>query len=152
MRSSFVKNAAILTVTSLLLRFLGMLFRIYMSNAVGAEGMGVYQLILSVYLLVSTLSTCGISTAVTRLVTEELVRGSRASLRRLMRFAILLSIGIGTLSLIGVTAAAEPIARFFLRDIRAVPALRILGIGLPFMGTSACLKGYFLARRRVSGS
>ena len=152
MRSSFLKNAAILTATSLLLRLLGMLFRIYMSNAVGAEGMGVYQLILSVYVLVSTLSTCGISTAVTRLVTDELVRGSCASLRRLMRFSVFLSIGIGLLCFAGIAAAADPVARFLLRDVRAVPALRILGIGLPFMGTSACLKGYFLARRRISGS
>ena len=152
MRSAFIKNAAILTVTSLLLRVVGMLFRVYMSNAIGAEGMGLYQLIVSVYVLVSTFASSGISTAVTRMVTDELVKGSRASLRRLMGIAVVISVGIGLLSFAVIALAAEPIALWFIKDTRAIPALRILGSGLPFMGLSACIKGYFLARRQVAGN
>ncbi len=69
------KNAFILTATSLLLRTIGIFFRIYMSNKGGAEGMGLYQLIFSIYVLGSTFATSGISTAVTRLVADELVCG-----------------------------------------------------------------------------
>ena len=67
-KHTFLKNAFILTATSLLLRTVGMFFRVYMSGKIGAEGMGLYQLIFSIYVLASTFATSGISTAVTRLV------------------------------------------------------------------------------------
>lgn len=76
-KATFIKNAFILTATSLLLRTIGIFFRIYMSNKVGAEGMGLYQLIFSIYVLGSTFATSGISTAVTRLIADELVCGTR---------------------------------------------------------------------------
>lgn len=56
---TFIKNAAILTATALILRTLGIFFRIYMSNAIGAEGMGLYQLIFSVYVLAAAFAAGG---------------------------------------------------------------------------------------------
>ena len=47
-KRTFVKNTAVMTATSLLLRTLGIVFRIFISNRVGAEGMGLYQLVFSV--------------------------------------------------------------------------------------------------------
>ena len=150
MRSVFLKNAAIMTVTSLILRAVGMAFRVYMSHAVGAEGMGLYQLIVSVYVLVSTFATSGISTAVTRLVTDELVKGSCSSVKRLLRLSCIISVLLGFISFAAVFFCAKPVAVWFIKDIRAINALRILGVGLPFMGLSSCLKGYFLARRHAA--
>ena len=68
-RQSYLKNAAILTGTGLLLRAAGMFFRIYIAARIGAEGMGLYQLVLAVYGLFVTLATAGISVAATRLLT-----------------------------------------------------------------------------------
>ncbi|MDD2418615.1 MAG: polysaccharide biosynthesis C-terminal domain-containing protein, partial [Oscillospiraceae bacterium] len=59
---------------------------------------------------------------------------------------------VGTLSTLILISGADTIARYGLGDIRAVPALKILSLGLPFMGISSCLRGYFIARRRVSYS
>lgn len=71
-KRAFVKNTAVMTMTSLLLRSLGIVFRIFISNRVGAEGMGLYQLVLSVYVLGGTFASAGLVTAVTRLVAEHL--------------------------------------------------------------------------------
>ena len=148
----FVKNAAILTVTSLVLRTVGIFFRIYLSGCIGAEGMGLYQLVVSIYVLVSTFATAGICTAVTRLVTDELACGTTGGARRIMHWAVALSVLIGAVSAVLLYAAAEPIAVGWLHDGRAVPALRVLTAGLPFMGVSSCLRGYFMARRKVAVS
>ncbi|MCI8553708.1 MAG: polysaccharide biosynthesis protein [Clostridiales bacterium] len=150
-RLTFIKNAFILTATSLLLRTVGMLFRVYMSNRIGAEGMGLYQLIFSIYVLASTFATSGISIAVTRLVAEESRRGAR-TVRRILRRAIAVSALVGVVSGLAVFLAAEPISVYWLKDVRAVPALKILSPSLLFMGISSCLRGYFIARRRVSSS
>lgn len=150
--SVFLKNAAILTVTSLILRTVGMFFRVYMSGKIGAEGMGLYQLVFSIYVLGATFATSGISTAVTRLVADELVRGTARTVRRILWRSVLLSLIIGVASTAIIYAGAEIISVYWIKDIRAVPALRMLSLSLPSMGVSSCLRGYFIARRRVAGN
>lgn len=53
-KTTLLKNAIILTITSFILRTFGIFIRSYMSNKIGAEGMGLYQLIVSIYVLAST--------------------------------------------------------------------------------------------------
>ena len=146
---TFLKNAAILTVTALVLRTLGIFFRIYMSNTIGAEGMGLYQLIFSVYVLAAAFAGGGISTAVTRLCADELACGSKKSSLKILHKALVLTAIISVLSMLLVFFCADSIAGLFLQDMRAAPALRILCPSLPFMGISSCLRGYFIARRKT---
>ena len=77
MGQSYLKNAALLTGADVLLRLAGMGLRIYLANALGGEGMGLYQLVLAVYALFVTLATAGVSVAATRL---EAVAESLSSL------------------------------------------------------------------------
>lgn len=139
-----------MTATALLLRTIGMFFRVYMSNKIGAEGMGLYQLIFSIYVLGSTFATSGICTAVTRLVTDELVTGTKKSVNAVLRKAIILSVLIGVVSALLIFFGADPISRYWLKDMRAVPALKVLCFSLPSMGVSSCLRGYFIARRKAA--
>ncbi len=148
----FIQNAAILTITSLVLRSVGILFRIYVSNRIGAEGMGLYQLILSVYVLMSSFATVGLNTAVTRICTDAIAIGHYRYAKAMLYRCILLSIAVGVLSGVALIVGAEVVATHWLHDIRAVPSLKILTLSLPFMGASSCIKGYFLARRRVGSS
>ena len=146
---TFLKNAAILTITALILRTLGIFFRIYMSNTIGAEGMGLYQLIFSVYVLAAAFAAGGISTAVTRLCADELACGSKKSTIKILHKALILTGIVSLASMLLVFFGADAIAGFFLKDMRAAPALRILCPSLPFMGVSSCLRGYFIARRKT---
>ncbi len=148
----FVKNAAVLTVTSLILRTIGIFFRIFLSGKIGAEGMGLYQLIVSIYVLGSTFATSGISTAVTRLIADELACGTARSVRHILRRSILLSLGIGLLSTALIYFGADTISVYWIRDARAANALRMLAFSLPSMGISSCLRGYFIARRKAAGT
>lgn len=149
-KTSFIKNAFILTVTSLILRTIGIFFRIYMAGKIGAEGMGLYQLIYSIYVLAATFASAGICTAVTRLVADELAYGSNVSVRHILRRSIGLSVVIGLISAVAIYLGADLIAGMWLQDTRAIPSLKVLCVSLPFMGASSCLRGYFIARRKVS--
>ena len=59
MRPSYLKNAALLTGADVVLRLAGMGLRIWLANALGGEGMGLYQLVLAVYSLFVTLGSSG---------------------------------------------------------------------------------------------
>ena len=144
----FVKNTVVLVATSLILRTVGMIFRVWQVDKIGSEGMGLYQLIFSVYMLAATFSTAGISTAVTRLVADNESKGERA-VKSVMRVATLVTMVVATISVLTVFVLARPISVHFLKDTRAIPAIKILSFSLPFMGMSSCFRGYFIARRKT---
>lgn len=146
----FLKNALILTLTSFILRFLGMILRIFMSNTIGAQGMGLYQLILSIYVMASTFATAGVSTAVIRIISDELISGSKISVNRALKKAMIISFALGISSTILVFIFATPIGKYVLNDTRTIPALKVLVLAFPFMSITSCLKGYFIATKNVS--
>lgn len=144
----FIKNTVVLVFTSLCLRSAGMIFRVFIADKIGSEGMGLYQLIFSVYILASTFAASGISTAVTRLVAEQLQNG-RGAVKEIMKKGIRVTLIIAAISVAIIFLGAEPIALYLLKDARATNALRILSVSLPFMGVSSCLRGYFIARSKT---
>lgn len=149
-KTVFIKNALILTVSSFVLRFAGIIFKVWLAGAIGSEGIGLHGLIFSVYVLASTFATSGISTAVTRLVAEETALGSKKGALKILRRAVELTVLISLITVAILFFGAEFIAQKLLGDIRAVPALKILPFSLTFMGISSCLRGYFIARRKAT--
>lgn len=144
----FIKNTVLLVLTSLILRGAGIVFRIYLADEIGSEGIGLYQLIFSVYMLASTFASTGVSTAVTRLVAENMQKGKK-SVDKILINAVVITLAVGILSALAVNIFAPNIALWWIKDSAAVTALKILSFSLPFMGVSSCLRGYFIARRRT---
>lgn len=145
----FLKNAAIMTVTSLLLRLAGMFFRVYLANRIGSEGMGLYQLIFSVYMLAATFASTGICTAVTRLTADALESGSGCAVKRILLRSVAVTTAAAAVSTAAVYFCSDIIAIYWIKDARAAISLKILSFSLPFMGVSSCIRGYFIANRRV---
>lgn len=149
-KTVFIKNAMILTVSSFVLRFAGIIFKVWLAKAIGSEGIGLHGLIFSVYVLASTFATTGISTAVTRLVAEELALGSKKGTLKILRRSVELSLILSVVTVLAVFFGAEFIATTLLGDARATIAIKILPFSLPFMATCSCLRGYFIARRKAT--
>ncbi len=151
-KTIFIKNAAILTASSLVLRFAGIIFKVWLAARIGAEGIGLYQLVFSVYMFAATFATSGICTAVTRLVSQELVVGDKKGIRRIVKRCIELSCILAALTIAVLYFGANFIAVFLLKEPRAALSLKILGFSLPFMSVCSCIKGYFMARRKAAPS
>ncbi len=144
----FIKNAVILAATGLILRFAGVLFKVWLADTVKSEGIGLYSLVFSVYMLAATFTTAGVSTAVTRLVSEE-ERNGRRAVYSVMRKAVLITLVVALITTALIFLLAEPIAVYILKDTRTILSLKILSFSLPFMGLSSCARGYFIARRKT---
>lgn len=144
-KKKFFLQGALLTLISMFLRVTNMGYRSYLSQRIGSEGMGLYQLIFSIFMLTVTLSTSGISLAVTRMVTAALAKGRGETVRSVVAkcFGFCLSISVGIA--LCLFSTADFAAELFLGNAAAAPCLRILGLGLPFMSMCTCMKGYFLA-------
>lgn len=144
----FVKNTAILTASSLLLKGAGMFFRVYISNKIGSEGMGLYQLIFSVYTLGCAFASSGIGTATTKIISENYMSLGADGAKKIVRtafFAAALFSGAASAAMFFLSDTA---ALLWISDERGADSLKILSFALPFIAMSSVLKGYFTARRK----
>ncbi len=147
-KHTYAKNAAVLTATGFLLRAIGMFFRIYFAGLIGAAGMGLFQLIATVYALSVTFATAGLSVVATRITSEQSVKNI-GGLKTAMHHVLLLGLILGTAGFALLFVAAPFIGTYILHDEAAILPLRILAPSLPFMALSSSLRGYFLAVKRV---
>ena len=145
----FVKNAAMLISTALIMRTVGVIFNAYAANTIGAEGMGLYSLVMSVYVFAVTLATSGINLAVTRLVSEELALGREAGAIKAVGKCAVYALSFGFATAAALFAAAPFLAEKAIGDARMTLSLRALSAGLPFIALSNVFSGYFYAVKRV---
>jgi len=143
-------STLMLSASALFVRTLGFGFRVYLSNNMGAQGMGLFSLVMSVYTLSVTVATSGVSAAVSKLAAERLAKGEKAGARQILRKAIVISLFISCAVAAVLFFLSGPIAANILMDSRAEQSLRLLAPGLPFLAICSCFRGYFIACRRVA--
>ena len=149
-KTLFIKNAAILTATSIILRVLGIVFKVWLASRIGSEGIGLYHLIFSVFVLASAFASAGIPTAVTRMIAEAFAKNDTNSVFRIIKRSTVICLLFSLVSFFIVNTFSESICLNILHDIRALPSLKIMCFSLPFMACSAVLKSYFFARRKIT--
>ena len=148
-KKQFLRNICILTAGSIALRLIGIGFSGWLSRKIGAEGMGLFQLVFSVYSLASTIATSGIYLAVTRLVAEELGKGNERRAAGAMRVCMIYGVVVSALASGLLWFGAPFIGTKILGDSRTILSMKVLAAALPFMAFSCSLRGYFFAIREV---
>lgn len=145
----FFVNALILGGTTIFMRIVSVVFNAFVAGKVGAEGMGLFSLISSVYMFAVTLATSGINLAVTMLVSEELGKDNGTGAIQAMKNCIAYALLFGCSASIVLFFGADFISVHILGDSRTYLSLRTLAIALPFIALSNIFAGYFNAVRRV---
>ena len=142
-------SALLLTGVNLLLRLAGTAFQVYVSGRIGAAGVGLLQLVMSVGSLAMIAGVAGIRTATMYLTAEELGRKQPGNVGRVLSGCFLYSILCsGAVSALLFTFA-NLIAEKWVGDIRTVEALRLFAAFLPAVCLCAVLTGYFTAANSV---
>lgn len=144
-----IVNTALMTGSSIVMRCIGLVFQAWVVGRIGAAGIGLYQLVMSVSVLFATFAISGIRFATTRLISEEmgLERGAgvTGAMRRCACYALFFGLCAGTM----VYFLAEPVGFLWIGDARTVRSLRITSISLPCIALSSVMDGYFTASGRV---
>lgn len=139
----FIIDMLLLTAASLIMRGAAVAFGSWLSDRIGASGIGLYQLIMSVYIFAVTAASSGIRLASTRMVVECGEGRDRYVMRRCFGYALFFGCMAAAL-LFGFSGIA---ARELLGDMRTALSLKILALGLPFLSMSSAVNGYFSAKR-----
>ncbi len=138
-------NAASLTAAALLMRLIGLFYQSWLAQRIGAAGVGLWQLVLSVNIFSATLAISGIRYTTTRLVSEELGSpeggSARGAMARCLAYALIFGCGACLITFL----CAEPIGFLWIGDARTVACLRLFSFTLPMISVSCVLNGCLIA-------
>ncbi len=145
----FFKSGIMLTAVALAMRTVSMFFGAYISRTIGAEGTGIYTIIMTVYSFAITFATSGISLTVTRLVASKIGDGKSGEVSRVLKGAIVYSLVFGILANFLLFFGADIIGSLILNDKRTTESLRILSFSLVPIALGTVFSGYFVGVKRV---
>lgn len=149
-RKQLLVGTAILAGANILTKCMGFFYRIFMSNYIGAEGMGLYQLILPLYTLAWSITAAGFTTTVSRLTAREHAKGETGSIGRIVKQSATLCLFISLILSCFFFLGADFIAIRILKDGRTALSLRLLAFAIPFMAVGSCLRGFFQGLQQMT--
>lgn len=140
----------LLTVTGLVSQLLGFFYRIALSRLIGAEMMGLYQLVMPVYGVVLSLTATGITVAVSTLTSSYHARGNQVAMGQLIRRCVtLFCLFFFPVALI-VVVCYDPISVYLLGDARTQTGLILLLPCIFLTGIENLHKHFFYGTSRVT--
>ena len=140
-----ITGTLLLTAVGFFCRILGFFYRIFLSRTIGAEGLGLYQMIFPLHGIAFALCAGPIQTSLSRLTAASPEKG-RAFLR--VSLALSLSIALPLTSLI-YTFADFLAARVLLAP-ECAPLLPALALSIPFCAIHACCCGYYYGLKKTA--
>ena len=145
----FFINGMILTITAFTMKSIGMVFNLYVSNKIGSEAVGVFSLVMSVYLFAITFATSGLSLACTCLVSEQFTKGNFLNGLKAVKSCLFFSLLLGLGSSLLILFFSPIISQNWLQSSVSCVPLYFIAIGLPFIAVSSVINGYFSAVRKA---
>lgn len=143
--TSFMKNVAMLMVAQILIKVLGFVYRLVIINVqgFGDVGNGYYDAGYTVYSLLLTLSSVGIPTVISKLVSERVGTGDYKGAYRIFKVSLKIFTAIGIAFSIALFFGADLIASKILNvpDVKYV--LIVLAPAIMFVASSSVIRGYF---------
>ncbi len=141
--SNFVVQGSILAIASIVVRIIGIAYRIPMINIIGDEGMGYYGTAFNVYNIALLLSSYSLPLAVSKMVSVRLARKQYRNSVRILRAALVYATVVGALAAVVIWFGAD----FFAREVFFMPyaafALKTLAPTVWIMAYLGVFRGYY---------
>ncbi len=148
-QKSFVKGAAILGLAGLVVKFIGAVFRIPLTNIIGATGVAYYQAAYPIYAALLVLSTAGLPTAISRMVSERVTTGDYRGAHSVFKNAFKALLIIGVITTVLMLALSGIIARVAGYP-EATLGLMLIAPALFFVSVLSAYRGYFQGLQMMS--
>ena len=126
-KNPLITGTILLTGAGFLSRILGFFYRIFLSRAIGAEGLGVYQMVFPIHSIAFALCCGAIQTSISRLVARNEQLGRAA-----LRTGLFISLSISAVLTLLIWQASPWLARFVLLEPACGPLLPVMALSIPF--------------------
>lgn len=155
---SFLGGAAVLAIAGLLVKIIGAFYRIPLTNIVGVEGMDYYETVYPWYSWLLVISSAGLPTAISKMVSERVTVGDYKAAKRVFSTALKLLLGIGIVTTLIMLFGANLISSFSYpadeTEIIAKQAMsfRALSPALLFVSVMCAYRGYLQGLQHMIGT
>ena len=140
-QNTFFGGAAILAVGILVVKLIGMFYKIPLVNIIGEQGTADFNNAYNIYAVLLTISTAGLPVAVSKLVSEANALGRRNQVKRTFRLALGLFLCLGVVSFLVMYFKADWLAGL-MNDSYAAAGIRTLAPAVICVGCLAAFRGY----------
>ena len=140
-QNSFFGGAAILAAGILIVKLIGMFYKIPLINLIGEAGAADFNNAYNIYAVLLTVSTAGLPVAVSKLVSEANALDRRNQVRRTFRLALVLFLALGLVSFLVMFFRADALAGM-MNDSKAAAGIRALAPAVVCVGCLAAFRGY----------
>lgn len=141
-KKSFVKGAAILAVSGLIVKFIGFFFRIPLTYIIGSEGMGLYGLPYPIYNAILVVSTAGLPVAISKMVSEKIAHGSYREAHQVFGVSWKLLAVMGLITSLLLFTGSGFAARIT-GNPKAIYSFMAIAPSLFFASVLSAIRGYF---------
>lgn len=143
-RKEFVKGTLLLTGAGLFCRILGFFYRIYVSRTIGAEGLGLYNMIHPLFSIAFAVCAGSIQTALSQYVAANREKGKPVFL-----CGLFLSLGLSVIPVVLLCKGKVFLASNILSEPQAARYLPVLAVSVPFACLHACINGYYYGMNKA---
>ena len=143
-KMAFITGTLLLTSTGFICRILGFFYRIFMSRTIGAEGLGIYNMVHPIFSICFAVCAGSIQTALSQYVAANQTRG-----RAVFRTGLVIAMGMSFLLAWVIYGNAGFLAEKLLLEPRCAPYLPVMAVSVPFAALHACINGYYYGMQKA---
>ena len=145
-----LKGTLLLTGAGFITKIIGFIYRIFLSQTIGAEGMGIYQLIFPIHTLCFALSVGGIQTAISRFTAARASLKNEQGARDIFVLSGALSTAVALIVSLILYDNASWFAVHILLEERCTSLLKLMAFSIPMGTLHSCVNGYYYAKKKMS--
>ena len=145
-----LKGTLLLTGAGFITKIIGFIYRIFLSQTIGAEGMGIYQLIFPIHTLCFALSVGGIQTAISRFTAARASLKNEQGARDIFVLSGALSTAVALIVSLILYENASWFAVHILLEERCTSLLKLMAFSIPMGTLHSCVNGYYYAKKKMS--
>lgn len=140
--NSFLIQGSILAIAGVLVRVIGLIYKIPLNNILGREGIGCYGTAYDIYSILLLLSSQSMPLAVSKLVSARLAKNESKNAYKMFKGALIYAIIIGFLFGGMTYFGADVLAQLF-ESPKCANALRVLAPTITIVSIIGVFRGYF---------
>ena len=148
---SFVKGAVILMIFGLVSKVVGAVYRLPLTSIITAEGMGLYQLVFPIYTLMLTISSSGLPSSISKLISENLAKRKYKQADKILKISFVLLVSFSVVCAALVVVLSEIFAKVQGNENAAICYLGIAP-AIVFVGLISGFRGYFQGQENMMPS
>lgn len=148
-KDSFYKDSFLLTISNLITGIFGFMFSIILSRKLGAEGIGLYGLVMPIYNLFICLISGGMVTAISRVSAIYYAKNDYNNLNKSIKISMTFDLIWSLLVTAFVFINAKYLSYYIIKDVRTITSIIIICPAMIFIAQSSILKGYFYGTSQI---